>query len=130
MKSLTFALITALLCGMATSDSAWAGRGHSGGHRHGHFVGQHHGFAGHHHKHFHRHARLGVVVAAPFFYPWNSWPAPYYAAPQPAPVYVEQRDGGLGQSGYWYYCANPSGYYPEVQECAMGWRKVIPTPAP
>jgi len=28
----------------------------------------------------------------------------------------------------WYYCENPTGYYPYVQQCPGGWRPVAPTP--
>ena len=28
----------------------------------------------------------------------------------------------------WYYCDNPQGYYPYVQQCPGGWRAVAPTP--
>lgn len=26
---------------------------------------------------------------------------------------------------YWYYCKNPSGYYPYVKQCPSGWMKVV-----
>ena len=43
-------------------------------------------------------------------------------------MYVEPQDTG---PHYWYYCDNPSGYYPYVKQCANeGWLKVEPTPAP
>ena len=29
-------------------------------------------------------------------------------------------------SGYWYYCQNPPGYYPYVQQCRVSWQ---PMPA-
>jgi len=29
---------------------------------------------------------------------------------------------------YWYYCPNPSGYYPYVKECPPGWMTVAPSP--
>jgi hypothetical protein len=28
---------------------------------------------------------------------------------------------------YWYYCQNPQGYYPDVNNCPGGWMKVVPT---
>ena len=28
----------------------------------------------------------------------------------------------------WYFCDNPQGYYPYVQQCPGGWRAVAPTP--
>lgn len=27
-------------------------------------------------------------------------------------------------NGYWYYCSNPPGYYPQVQTCNNSWQKV------
>lgn len=30
----------------------------------------------------------------------------------------------------WYYCQDPPGYYPYVQDCPKGWTTVAPTPAP
>ncbi len=41
----------------------------------------------------------------------------YVPAPQtPEPAY------------YWYYCQEPQGYYPYVNQCQQGWMKVVPTP--
>jgi hypothetical protein len=31
-------------------------------------------------------------------------------------------------SNYWYYCENPKGYYPDVEECPDGWMTVLPQP--
>lgn len=108
MKSLKFLLI-ALLFSMTASGGAWAGHGHFGGHFHGHL----------------RHG-VGVIIAAPLFYPWYAWPSPYYSPPPP--VYVEQGDPASAQGGYWYRCDEPSGYHPYVKECPAGWVKVVPTP--
>jgi len=55
-------------------------------------------------------------------YDWYAYDAPVYpypaypVAPAPAPT------------GYWYYCANPPGYYPYVQQCAGPWQPVPPSP--
>jgi hypothetical protein len=48
---------------------------------------------------------------------------------QPPPVYV-QPGTPPDQSGYWYYCQNPQGYYPSVTECPGGWIAVLPQPTP
>jgi hypothetical protein len=75
-------------------------------------------------------------------YPYP-YPYPYYAPPVVAtvpaspPVYVERSDiqpgaqqgaqgSGALQPGYWYYCRNPEGYYPSVQQCPGGWQQVAP----
>jgi len=87
----------------------------------------------------------------PYFYgprwygPGWYGPGPYWYAPPPVyayppvtvvpaqpPVYVE-RDAPAPQaapleSGYWYYCRDPAGYYPTVRECLGGWEKVPPRP--
>lgn len=46
---------------------------------------------------------------------WGPWPDYYYQEP---PAYIEQ-----GQS-FWYYCPNPSGYYPYVKSCSEPWQHI------
>lgn len=91
------------------------------------------------------HADVGVgIVVNPFWY--DSWPGSYYYSPYyyppyyyppavvtvPAtpPVYIEREDDSAAAPGtsYWYYCADPQGYYPDVKECPGGWRAVSPQP--
>jgi hypothetical protein len=31
---------------------------------------------------------------------------------------------------YWYYCTNPAGYFPYVQNCNKAWIPVVPQSAP
>ena len=92
-----------------------------------------------------RGARVGIVVGAGF----GPWYSPYYYGPYPgygyygyappyyAPVvvqqapttYVEQGAVSQGEGGaWWYYCADPQGYYPYVQQCRNSWQRVSPTP--
>jgi hypothetical protein len=57
---------------------------------------------------------------------------PVTVVPAQPPVYVE-RDEPAAQSaplesGFWYYCRSPAGYYPTVRECPGGWEKVPPRP--
>ncbi len=54
-----------------------------------------------------------VVVAPPRVYV-EPPPSVYIPSPPPQPV--------------WYYCDNPPGYFPYVQQCPGGWTQVIPTP--
>ncbi len=67
-------------------------------------------------------------------YPY--YPYPYYAAPpvviqQEPQVYIQQPEAQPQQPNYWYYCQNPQGYYPHVQQCPGGWMTVVPpTTAP
>jgi hypothetical protein len=102
---------------------------------------------------YHGGPRVGLVIGAGFG-PWYSpyyyggpygygYPygySPYYApvvVSPPAPTtYVEQGQSAGGssqlqpaqQGGSWYYCADPQGYYPYVQQCRNGWQRVSPTP--
>ena len=148
------AILGLLLLAAFATESALAagGRGRSGS---GHFSGgaaAHSGgsarFSGAPRGHFgggrHFGPRVGVgfVLAAPFFWPGYYYPAPYYdpyfypplvAAPYAPPTeYIEQgvTPAAPPQSqAMWYYCAEPEGYYPYVQQCPGGWQVVSPTPA-
>lgn len=85
------------------------------------------------------HSHVGVgVTFGPYWGPWY-YPPPYYYPPyyppvvieRPAPpVYIEQSPAveTAPQTGYWYYCQSPSGYYPTVRECPGGWLKILPRP--
>lgn len=84
----------------------------------------------------------GVYVGVGGFYdPW--WPGyypgywgpayyPYYADP---PVTVIQQ-APIAQAPVvqappvYYYCDNPGGYYPYVQQCSLPWRQVPAQPQP
>jgi hypothetical protein len=60
---------------------------------------------------------------------WYLYPEPIYPYPEPyLPPDVVVPDTGTVQ--YWYYCADPPGYYPYVQECATDWQAVPAEPAP
>ena len=117
MKLLKPILLAIIVGTVVSSNCAWADRGRGGGGG-GHFVGHDRG-------HFHRHFG-SVFLAAPLFYPWPYWSDtyPYYIYSSP-PVYVEQ---GTSSSGYWYYCADPPGFYPSVTECPERWVRVAPAP--
>lgn len=108
-------------------------------HRHGHGA-RWHGDIRHFHErdlhrwrdgHWHhgRHAgRLGwwwVVGPAWYFYPARiaTYPDPYLP-----PVEVAPPPAAIGPPQYWYYCANPPGYYPYVAQCRSRWKRVPATP--
>ncbi len=128
LKQTTGAVLAAvvLLLGSTTAGYAMMGGGMHGGGFHGPAFhggfhnGFHHGFDGHRSRVF-----IGgtVFLGDPFW--WG--PPPVYAPPvvvqQPAPVYTAP------PATYWYYCPNPQGYYPYVQQCPPGWMTVVP-PAP
>jgi len=101
--------------------------------------------------HVHRPPRthVDVVIGAPWPRPWYGprpvypgwgwgWGYPYppppviVAAPPPPVIYVERPaiDAGAPAAGYWYWCAAPEGWYPEVVECPEGWQPVAPRAAP
>ena len=60
-----------------------------------------------------------IVGGVWYFYPsrMESYPDPY----QP-PTAVVAAPSTATQ--YWYYCANPAGYYPYVPQCAVAWQAV------
>jgi hypothetical protein len=61
---------------------------------------------------------------------WYFYPAPIY----PYPLYIGSLDyydyyDWYGTPDYyWYYCTNPQGYYPYIQECLGTWHAVPPAP--
>lgn len=76
---------------------------------------------------------------------WNSyyWPAfspviypPVVVVPTEPSVYIQQpqtsrviSSSTSANTEYWYYCENPAGYYPEVQNCSDDWIRVLPRSA-
>jgi hypothetical protein len=48
------------------------------------------------------------------------------AAPQAAPPAPAAAPQAAPQ--YWYYCKNPQGYYPYVNQCPVPWQQVPATP--
>jgi len=101
--------------------------GHIGG---GQFHPGHIGSGHFHPDHFHHHQHGAVVFVAPFlgYYP----PPVYYPqtiVTQGGPMtFIEQGTDGATYS-YWYYCADPPGYYPQIQQCSSVWESVLATPS-
>jgi hypothetical protein len=62
-----------------------------------------------------------VVPVVPF---WAPYAYPPVVVQSPPPVVVQPPS----PQASWYYCDNPKGYYPHVQQCPGGWRPVAPTP--
>lgn len=148
------ALALAVGSGAALAQHSGHGGGGHGGGGHGGWHGGHGGHGG-----WHGGTRIGIGFGFPGFY-WGGWGYPYYAgypyyssypyyAAYPysysdEPVYADpgpstyiQRDmnsapqgsqGGAGQ--YSYYCPDPAGYYPQLQNCPKGWLKVVPENSP
>jgi hypothetical protein len=95
--------------------SAGVPRGGFGGFHGGGFHA--HGFHG---GEFHHHGfRRGLVVVPAFGGAW--WGAglgwPYYS-------YPDESYYGYGPYSQNWYCDNPAGYYPYVQQCNSGWQMV------
>jgi hypothetical protein len=59
-----------------------------------------------------------VYAYSPYYYP----PSVVVAPTQAPTSYVTQG------SSSWYYCDNPQGYYPYVQNCSTAWRQVPANP--
>lgn len=95
---------------------------HGGGHWAG-GIGAWHGGAWRHGWH---NGRFGWWWIVPGWADWYYYDAPIYPAPDPyLPPGV-----AAGPTPYWYYCANPPGYYPYVQQCGAPWQPVPPQAVP
>lgn len=70
-------------------------------------------------------AHYGGPYWAPYDYPAVVVTPPPTVYVQPAPQAPAQPPSTPSS---WYYCENPQGYYPYVQQCPGGWRPVAPTP--
>lgn len=121
-------LITLTMC-----SSAFAYRAHGGGRWH------------------HGGARVGLHIGVPLFsspfygysghrfgyysYPY-SYPSPVttiVTVPREPIVYIEKDAHNALQSdetpgeGFWHYCREPAGYYPQVASCLGSWQKIPPS---
>lgn len=62
---------------------------------------------------------------------WYFYPSPVYPYPDPyQPPVVLQQQATPPSPQYWYYCADPAGYYPYVAECHVNWQQVAASPPP
>jgi len=69
---------------------------------------------------------------SPYYYPPYYYPPAVVTVPTEPPVYIER--GALAESApqtsaSWYYCADPQGYYPYVEQCRGDWQAVAPRPS-
>jgi hypothetical protein len=140
-------MLATLLCVSAIPGHTWRGGGHGGG-GHGFHGGQRgggHGFHGGHSWRGHGFhggrgwGGVGVSIGVgpywgPYGYPY-AYPYAYpyvYPYTYPPQVYVQPSQQLSIQSPSsppsWYYCADPEGYYPYVQQCPGGWKTVPPSP--
>ncbi len=61
---------------------------------------------------------------------WYYYPAPAYPYPNPYQPPIAPAPVAPSATQYWYYCANPAGYYPYVARCASNWQRVPASPPP
>lgn len=128
MRNVWYALVLAFSIGASADIDA---RGW--GHYHGHPVRSHIGIGFY----------FGPPTAYPYYpyygvpyppyYPYYGYgyPPPVVAVPSQPPVYIERearRAPSETSNGYWYYCAEPPGYYPYVKECGSEWQPVPARP--
>ena len=76
----------------------------------------------------------------PFYYPYYPYYPYYYRYPYYGPsttVVIPQepqeyimKSPAQEETGYWYFCKQPKGYYPYVERCPGGWMKVVPQEPP
>jgi hypothetical protein len=124
MKKIACAVLVAvaILCVSPLLAQAQRSYGH-----HGHWGGHAHGWGGHP-----AHWNFGFYWGGPLWgWPWGPYgyyPPPPVYVPQQPPVYVQPQEPQ--EPAYWYYCQDPQGYYPYVQNCPGGWMKVVPNPTP
>jgi len=91
-----------------------------------------------HSSHFHGSIWIGPGLGFwdPFYYPYYSYPSYRYYSPPTTVVVPQQPQEFIMQeprqeeTGFWYYCKNPEGYYPYVERCPSGWMKVLPDITP
>lgn len=129
-----------VFCGAAiAAHGGHGGGGHSGGGHGGNGSG-HGGPHGLPHGGY-GYALGGAFVGGPWFWGlYDTWPfyddyyfAPDAMVPNITPAYIEQRAPGASPQpadAFWYYCDNPAGYYPYVQNCPAGWQRVRPQAPP
>jgi len=86
-----------------------------------HFPDHDHGIGGRHDDHRVHGGHGGAL----FFYPGPIYPYPDSYYDMSPPLYEAPQ-----VPGYWYYCDDPPGYYPYVEECRRPWNMVAPGDAP
>jgi len=72
----------------------------------------------------------GAALASPYSYgygyPYYGYTYPYasYAYPYGYPNQSMAYAPTAPTVSYWYYCQNPAGYYPYIQQCSTQWQPV------
>lgn len=121
---------------LALSLAAFAdGHGGHGGGGHGHGGYGHGGHGGHFR------GSIGFYYNDPFWWGPRPYYDPFFYRPyvyepptviveRSPPVYVQRQPAvpapAPAAANSWYYCPNPAGYYPYVQNCSQPWVPVDP----
>jgi hypothetical protein len=80
-----------------------------------------------HEPHENRDGWWWIVGTTWYWYPQPIYPYPDPYLPAPAAAIMPQHSGGASPE-YWYYCADPAGYYPYVPQCDVNWQRMPATP--
>ena len=134
-------ILATMLFASAIPGHARGGGRHGGGGHGGHGGHGWRGHGGHGGHGRHGWGGVGVTVGVGPYWGLYGWPYGYpyaypYAYPYPytypSQIYVQPSQPLSAQPPssppVWYYCDNPQGYYPYVQQCPGGWRTVAPNP--
>lgn len=124
------ALALLIACGpqFLVSPTMAQSHGHGGGGHGGGHGGDRHGGGGWHGGGWDVGIGLGWW-GWPYYLDWPYYPYAYYPPPvYQAPLVIQQTPATPAPSSYWYYCANPQGYYPYVQSCQGAWQPVPAVP--
>jgi hypothetical protein len=69
-------------------------------------------------------ATYATPYAVPYAYPYAV--APLVVNTTPVPQVIVQPAQQAPADSFWYYCTQPAGYFPYVQNCTQPWMKVVP----
>jgi hypothetical protein len=99
------------------------------GHGYAHFTPhEHRAWRGGHWRYAYHRGHRGwwwIVGTVWFYYPAPIYPYPTYVG---SLDYYDYYDWYGAPDYYWYYCTDPQGYYPYVQECRGTWHALPPVP--
>jgi hypothetical protein len=121
--------VAAMAMPALAADHGHQPRGHWRGdirHFHEHDFVRWHGGHWIHGRHAGRPGWWWVVGTIWYWYPTPVYPYPDPYQPPPAAAIAPPSSAVTPQ--YWYYCADPEGYYPYIPECSVNWQPVRATP--
>jgi hypothetical protein len=128
--------------GYSHGSGGYGGHGGSRGGYYGGHYGGHGGYYGGHYGGYYGWG-VGLYLGGPWYWGWPYYAGayPYYpygtypVYESPPTIYVEPEPPADRSAAsvpapmnFWYYCTNPAGYFPYVQNCNEPWMKVVPPP--